>query len=276
MRPPNLRATRPTQVKEQRRRVMAECRMSAPWAQTPGGSVSSNNRPATLVSSARVASLPHPIIGCAARTTVIQIHQSTDADDRMPVVRTCIARRPPKTAQHFMGASEDPATPRPTNRALPYKPVAFTPNFPSYPSGHASLAGACFGVLRRVRAERGQGDPDRIDPDLVFVSDELNGLSIDHFANRPRPYLPRTFSSINNIIEDINRSRVYLGLHWNFDCVRGAASGARVAKIVYDSAYQRRPTNAYPEVSELRRRPLTTQCRSLASAVPNTAVARSR
>jgi len=152
--------------------------------------------------------------------------------------------------------------PRPANRVLPYKLAAFTPNFPSYPSGHASLAGACFGILRRVRGERGQGDPDKINPDLVFVSDELNGLSIDHFANRPRPYLPRSFSTISKLLEDINRSRVYLEVHWNFDCVRGAASGARVAKVVYDSVYQRRQTNAYPEVSELQQRRLRTQSRS--------------
>src|SRR5262245_56000893 len=171
------------------------------------------------------------------------------------------------TAQHFMGASEGDGMPRPANRTLPYKLSAFTPNFPSYPSGHASLAGACFGILRRVRGERGQGDPDKINPDLVFVSDELNGLSIDHFANRPRPYLPQSFSTISKILEDINRSRVYLGVHWNFDCVREAASGARVAKVVYDSVYQRRQTNAYPEVSELQQRRLRTQSRaSLASA----------
>jgi hypothetical protein len=120
-----------------------------------------------------------------------------------------------------------------------------------------------------VRAERGQEDPDQTNPDLVFVSNELNGLSIDHFANRPRPYLPRSFSSISKILEDINRSRVYLGVHWNFDCVRRAASGARVAKLVYESLYQRRQTNPHPEVSELRQHQSTVQSRaSLASAYP--------
>jgi len=158
------------------------------------------------------------------------------------------------TAQHFMGASEGDGMPRPANRTLPYKLSAFTPNFPSYPSGHASLAAACFGVLRRVRAERSQGDPDKINPNLVFVSDELNGLSIDHFVNRPRPYVPRSFSSISRILDDINRSRVYLGVHWNFDCVRGAESGERVAKTVYESVYQRTRTNDEPEVSDLEPR----------------------
>jgi membrane-associated phospholipid phosphatase len=181
-----------------------------------------------------------------------------------------------RTAQHFMGAGEGDATPRPANRALPYKLAAFTPNFPSYPSGHASLASACFGILRRVRAERGLVDPDLINPDLVFVSDELNGLAIDHFANRPRPYVPRSFSSISKMLEDINRSRVYLGVHWNFDCVRGAASGARVAKVVYDSIYQRRATDVPPRVSELQRRRLAMQCRSSVASAEPKAFVRSR
>lgn len=90
-----------------------------------------------------------------------------------------------------------------------------------------------------MRAEREEGDPDNINPRLLFVSDELNGLSIDHFINRPRPYLPRSFPTISKIIEDIKRSRIYLGLHWNFDCTRGVESGERVAKVVYDSLYRR-------------------------------------
>jgi hypothetical protein len=84
-------------------------------------------------------------------------------------------------------------------------------------------------------------------PHLV-LSDELNGLSIDHFVNRPRPYPPRRFSTIRKIIEDIERSRVYLGLHWNFDCTRGAESGDCVAKAVYEPLYRR--TRRSPEVSE--------------------------
>ena len=42
------------------------------------------------------------------------------------------------------------------------------------------------------------------------------------------------------MIEDNNRSRVHLGVHWNFDCERGAELGARVAERIYRNAYQRR------------------------------------
>jgi hypothetical protein len=41
------------------------------------------------------------------------------------------------------------------------------------------------------------------------------------------------------MIEDNNKSRVHLGVHWQFDCTRGAVSGARVADAVYAQAYRR-------------------------------------
>lgn len=145
------------------------------------------------------------------------------------------------TAQSFMGATDSTQLPAPTSRVLDYKLAAFTPNFPAYPSGHATFGSACFNVLKRIRAERERtrAQPDRLNPLLDFVSDELNGVSIDNFANRPRPYLPQNFTSIDQMIEDNNRSRVYLGVHWHFDCERGSVSGERVAERIYGNAYQR-------------------------------------
>lgn len=145
------------------------------------------------------------------------------------------------TAQNLMGASEN-LLPEPASRALPYKLASFTPNFPAYPSGHATFGSACFDILKRVRAERQRTlvDPNRLNPSIDFVSDELNGVSIDNFSNRPRPYVPLSYSSIDQMIEDNNRSRVHLGVHWNFDCERGSDSGARVAERIYGNAYQRR------------------------------------
>jgi hypothetical protein len=145
------------------------------------------------------------------------------------------------TAQNFLGASEN-LLPEPASRSLTYKLAAFTPNFPAYPSGHATFGSACFNVLKRVRAERERtlANPDRLNPAIDFVSDELNGVSIDNFTNRPRPYVPLSYTSLDQMIEDNNRSRVHLGVHWSFDCERGAESGARVAERIYADAYQRR------------------------------------
>lgn len=158
------------------------------------------------------------------------------------------------TAQTFMGAGDTSQLPAPTSRTLDYKLAAFTPNFPAYPSGHATFGSACFNMLKRVRAERERtrSQPDRLNPLIDFVSDELNGVSIDNFTNRPRPYLPQNYTSLDQMIEDNNRSRVYLGVHWHFDCERGSASGERIADHVYSGAYRRR-TGHQPHIAAPQR-----------------------
>jgi hypothetical protein len=93
-------------------------------------------------------------------------------------------------------------------------------------------------MLKFVRRERPQTrrDPDRIGG--PFISEELNGISIDHFRNEPRPFAPFDYDSIERLIEDNDLSRVYLGVHWRFDCRNGSHSGRRIAKAVYERAYE--------------------------------------
>jgi hypothetical protein len=145
------------------------------------------------------------------------------------------------TALSMLGGGERNTLRRGRQEALGYDRACFTPNFPSYPSGHATFGSACFNMLKKVRAERPatRPDPGRIDHAGEFVSDELNGVSIDNFRNEPRPFLPLRYRHIDQMIEDNNKSRVHLGVHWQFDCTRGAVSGARVADAVYAQAYRR-------------------------------------
>lgn len=123
-----------------------------------------------------------------------------------------------------------------------YSEAAFTPNFPAYPSGHATFGAACFDVLRRVRAER---QPTQQDPDDLrrqrepFVSDELNGRSVDNFHDERRPLRPQRFETIGEMIDLNNESRVWLGVHWQFDAEEGAASGKAVAGVVHGRALRR-------------------------------------
>jgi hypothetical protein len=114
-----------------------------------------------------------------------------------------------------------------------------TPNFPAYPSGHATFGGACFTMLELVRAERPltRRNPGAID--IEFVSDELNGASIDHGLDDTRPFYPIRYKSIDGLIKDNDLSRVYLGVHWRFDCERGSESGTRIARAIYGAAYHR-------------------------------------
>lgn len=131
-----------------------------------------------------------------------------------------------------------------------YTAAAFTPNFPAYPSGHATFGGACFEVLRRVRAERAltRRAPDSLQfqlgglvirGGLTFVSDELNGVSVDNFRDEPRPLRPQRFATIEQMIDLNDDSRVWLGVHWKFDADEGETSGKAVAETVYNRALRR-------------------------------------
>jgi hypothetical protein len=141
------------------------------------------------------------------------------------------------SALSMLGGGFHESYSKPTNNILAYNKACFTPNFPSYPSGHATFGATCFTMLKRVRAERDntRRDPGRID--LTFVSDELNGLAIDNFRNVARPFWPQTYTRIDDMTDDNNKSRVHLGVHWNFDCALGAISGRQVADAVYRRAY---------------------------------------
>jgi hypothetical protein len=105
----------------------------------------------------------------------------------------------------------------------------FTPPFPAYPSGHAGFGGALFQTLRNVYG--------RDDIPFTFVSDELNGVTVDN-AGVVRPLLPRTFSSLSQAEEENGQSRIYLGIHWSFDKTMGIAQGRKVANYVFQNAFR--------------------------------------
>ena len=106
----------------------------------------------------------------------------------------------------------------------------FTPPFPAYPSGHAGFGGALFQTLRNFYGTDRMG--------FTFVSDELNGVTLDHDGN-VRPLIPRTFSSLSEAEEENGQSRIYLGIHWEFDKTEGIAQGRRVADYVFHNAFLR-------------------------------------
>jgi hypothetical protein len=103
----------------------------------------------------------------------------------------------------------------------------FTPPFPSYPSGHATFGGAVFQMLRNFYGT------DSIA--FTFVSDELNGETVDNHGVL-RPLLPRTFSTLSQAEEENGQSRIYLGIHWNFDKTAGIDQGRLIANEVFQRA----------------------------------------
>ena len=99
----------------------------------------------------------------------------------------------------------------------------FTPPFPAYVSGHSGLGSAMFQMLRRL-----YGDGLA----FTFVSDELNGITRDNDGT-VRPRMPRGFQSLSQAEYENGQSRIYLGVHWQFDRSAGMVMGRGVADEVF-------------------------------------------
>ncbi len=98
--------------------------------------------------------------------------------------------------------------------------LGLTPDFPAYPSGHATFGASAFQLLRLFLVEKGVATFDANGVDDVsfdFVSDEFNGRNKDPKTKQPREHLTLSLSSLWQAIIDNSVSRVYLGVHWQFD-----------------------------------------------------------
>jgi hypothetical protein len=100
----------------------------------------------------------------------------------------------------------------------------FTPNFPAYPSGHATFGSACFEVAAALLGKAPE------DISVTFVSSEFNGETTDN-AGVVRPRFASTFT-LREAIEENKISRIYLGVHWDFDAAGGEVVGKAIADIV--------------------------------------------
>lgn len=99
----------------------------------------------------------------------------------------------------------------------------FTPPFPAYASGHATFGAAAFEATADFYGTHRLG--------FSFVSDELNGVTTDNLGN-VRPRIVRRFNSLNEAIAENAQSRIYPGIHWQFDATRGIAAGRAIADYV--------------------------------------------
>jgi hypothetical protein len=118
-----------------------------------------------------------------------------------------------------LGAPNSNAIDKPANN--------FTPNFPAYPSGHATFGSACFEVAAALLGKT----PEEIT--INFVSDEFNGMTTDNLGT-VRPRYSATFT-LGEAIEENKISRIYLGVHWLFDATGGETVGKAIAdKVIAD------------------------------------------
>jgi membrane-associated phospholipid phosphatase len=105
---------------------------------------------------------------------------------------------------------------------------------PPFPAGHATFGGALFGILRSYV-------PD--ETAFTFVSDEFNGHNRD-VSGQIRPRRPVRFTSLTDAETSNGASRVWLGVHWKFDCDEGIIQGRAVARHVLASFAPRLPARA--------------------------------
>ncbi len=104
----------------------------------------------------------------------------------------------------------------------------FTPPFPAYVSGHAAIGGALFQAMRHYY-------PDTTP--FTLISDEWNGLNRD-VTGAVRPLRAHFFSTFTEAENQNAESRIYLGVHWQFDSDEGIVQGRQVADWVWDHAFQ--------------------------------------
>jgi hypothetical protein len=120
----------------------------------------------------------------------------------------------------------------------------FTPPFPAYISGHATMGGAIFKTLELfygtndfAAADAARG-ADPVDAHYVLHSSEPgSGLVRDYYVRftQDGPLGP----GLENSPEGENSmSRVYLGVHWRMDQEDGQALGRAVAQYVASNFFQ--------------------------------------
>jgi hypothetical protein len=101
----------------------------------------------------------------------------------------------------------------------------FTPNFPAYPSGHATFGTTVFELVAHFYGVA------KTALKFDFISDELNGRTLDNDGTA-RAVVRKTFT-LEEAIQSNLASRVWLGVHWRFDGDGGKTAGGKIAQQVF-------------------------------------------
>lgn len=108
-------------------------------------------------------------------------------------------------------------------------PRSRTPQFPAYPSGHATFGSVCFGLAGEILKALGKDG----NAEFELASDEYDGVSVDADGSvRPRH---RRRMSLAQAIHENAWSRVHLGVHWPMDAVEGVRLGCCLVEAMRQS-----------------------------------------
>jgi membrane-associated phospholipid phosphatase len=116
----------------------------------------------------------------------------------------------PITAIQYPGDSSiNPATVSDPN----WTPLIVTPNFPSYQSGHSTVSSAAATILTSL-----------FGPSYAFTAGS-EGL----------PGVTRSYSSFDAAAAEAGQSRIYGGIHFQFDNQAGLATGSALGQFVFQN-----------------------------------------
>jgi membrane-associated phospholipid phosphatase len=127
----------------------------------------------------------------------------------------------PITAIHRAGEDDNPNT----DADLDWEPLIETPPFPSYTSGHSTFSGAAATVLANF-----------FGTDRVRFTSTSEGL----------PNVQRSYGSFWAAAEEAGMSRIYGGIHWQFDNTEGLAMGKGVGSYVVRNFLQPQEASVGP------------------------------
>lgn len=121
--------------------------------------------------------------------------------------------------------------------------VGFTPPFPTYISGHATFGGALFGLLEDFYGTDNIGF-NLTSQELLAV---MNDPALEASYGLNLTDATRSFNSFSEAMIENGRSRVYLGIHFDFDDLVAQEVGQNVASAVSGNSFV--SATAVPEPS---------------------------
>jgi membrane-associated phospholipid phosphatase len=108
-------------------------------------------------------------------------------------------------------------------------PLLKTPPFPAYTSGHSTFSGAAASVLTALLGDNvsftSSIDPQNAPSQRPLAEDQL---------------FSRQFTSFNQAAAEAGMSRIYGGIHFDFDNVAGREAGTQVAQYVLSEGLRNR------------------------------------